>query len=187
MTQSHPVAAVFGSRRPQPSDALYTASVRVGYLLAQEGYTVMTGGYGGVMEAASKGAKQAGGHTIGVTVAAFEKPANEEGRSGPNPYVDETVQFEDLGRRLLYLCSSAQVAVAMKGGVGTLAEVAVVWNLLQSRAIMPMPFILYGSKWGEVLQLAYADGSYINAADMELFHTVNTPEEIAPILKETAT
>ncbi|NDJ35693.1 MAG: LOG family protein, partial [Chloroflexi bacterium] len=133
------IAAVFGSSRPQPGDPLYARAQRTGYLLAEHGYTVMTGGYNGVMEAASRGAKEANGTTIGVTVSLFEKIG---ARSGPNSYVDEVVTYDTLSERVLHLCTHGDVIVALDGGIGTLADIALTWSLMHSEEVAPRAVVV---------------------------------------------
>src|SRR3990172_1929274 len=113
MTHSH-IVAVFGGSSPQPGEPAYAEAEDVGRLLAESGYTVMTGGYGGTMEAASKGAKAAGGKVIGVTVGLFER---SEGRR-PNDFIDEVIRYDSLRDRLHHLVAECDAAVALRGGIG---------------------------------------------------------------------
>lgn len=138
-TASRPVAAVFGSARLQPGDAEYEESVRLGRLLAEAGWAVQTGGYDGVMAAVSRGAHAAGGHVIGVTLARFD------GAKRPNEWLLEEHEAEDLFARVRTL-TEADAWIAVAGGMGTLAEVAMAWNLLQNWPD-DRPLVLVGPRW----------------------------------------
>ncbi len=124
--------AVFGSARLRPGDAEYEAARRLGALIAREGWAVRTGGYNGAMAAVSEGAAGEGGHVIGVTVAGWAH------RLAPNRWVGEERAAEGLLARIEELLDSdAWVAVA--GGIGTLAELSLAWNLLQIGDLTPAP------------------------------------------------
>jgi hypothetical protein len=133
------VASVFGSSRVGAGDAEYEVARLTGELLARAGWAVMTGGYRGAMEAASRGAREAGGHVIGVTVSSWAD------RSGPNRWVVEERPEPDLVARLSRLVA-ADALLAVGGGVGTLAEVALSWNLMQ-RGHRSAPLVLVGRRW----------------------------------------
>src|SRR3989304_891341 len=113
------VVSVFGGSAPQPGSAPYDEAVLMGRLLAQAGYTVATGGYTGGMEAASRGAAEAGGHVIGVTCRLIE---NWREGFGPNQWVKEEIKFASLRERLYHLVTFCDAAVALGGGVGTLSQ-----------------------------------------------------------------
>lgn len=178
---SSPVVSVFGSAKVRPGDPLYSQAEHLGKLLAEAGYTVMTGGYTGTMEGISKGAKEAGGHVIGVTAAIFE---DSRLRKGPNAYVDEVVRYETLSERVYYLVTHCDAAIALAGGIGTLSEVALTWSFLQVGEIAPIPFVLLGESWGSVMQLFYGNGAYIREADMALWRVARTAEHALALLKD---
>ncbi len=119
-----PVVAVFGSSASVPGDAEYLQGVECGRRLAEAGLTVATGGYGGLMEAACRGAAEAGGPTIGVTA-----PTVFPGRSGANRWVHHEVPADDLVSRIAVLADIASGYIALPGSIGTLAELVVAWNL----------------------------------------------------------
>lgn len=116
--------AIFGSSQTEPDSADWIDAERVGARCAAAGLAVVTGGYGGTMEAASKGATQAGGHAIGVTA-----PDLFPGRSGANPFVTRTVEAAGLGERIGVLTDLTSGAIVLPGSIGTAAELAVAWNL----------------------------------------------------------
>ena len=101
MPENQIIATVFGSSRPSDGDADYAEARELGWALAEKGFTVCTGGYGGVMEAASRGAKDAGGRTLGVTAKFF-------GRS-PNRWVDEVIEVDTWQQRLFALIEQGNI------------------------------------------------------------------------------
>src|SRR5438105_11277691 len=123
---------VFGSSRVTPGEATYRDAMRLGRLLAQGGYTVCSGGYAGVMEAVSRGAAEAGGTVIGITVRAWAP------RLQANPWVATEVAAPHLFERLMRLTES-DAYIALEGGPGTLCEVALAWNLFQTESIPVRP------------------------------------------------
>jgi hypothetical protein len=170
--------SIYGGGAAPPGSPDYAAAEKMGALLAGAGYTIMTGGYSGVMEAASKGARDAGGRVVGVTVNRFR----EQGRDH-NTFVDEIISFDTLLERLHYLIARCDAAIAMPGGLGTLGEVALMWNLLQVGEIPPRPLILTGDHWAEVMQVFYGDGRYIREQHMALLQFARTPEQALTILR----
>jgi uncharacterized protein (TIGR00730 family) len=157
--------AVFGGAGAKPQDDIYRQAVELGAGLAKAGHTVMTGGYIGIMEAASKGAGEAGGHVIGVTCDEIEsfRPTK------PNPWVKEEWRFVTLSDRLMNLVNRCDAAIAMPGGVGTLAEISILWNQILIHAISPKPVILVGNGWQVTFEaLLQAQGGFINLHDREL-------------------
>jgi uncharacterized protein (TIGR00730 family) len=143
---------VFGGSQTQPEDMLYQEAHRLGYLLGSNGHTVLTGGYIGVMEAVSQGAAEAGGHVIGITCDEIEawRPI------GPNKWVQEERRYPTLKERLFALIEGCDAALAMPGGIGTLAEVAMMWSQMQSNAIHSRPLILIGPGWRSTFQAFYS-------------------------------
>lgn len=174
------VISVFGSARIRPGRPTWQEAEQVGLLLARAGATVMTGGYGGVMEAASKGAREAGGHVIGVTVGAFEKLGR---RSGPNPYIDELIHYDTLSARLLHVVKECDGAVACDGGIGTLSEVSLMWSLVQTGEMLPAPIILLGDRWQPTLD-AYMEADFISPAELNLLQVVRGPHDVVPVLAD---
>ncbi len=143
MTHSKgPIVTVYGSSSPKEGSFDYEQARALGRLLAQQGYVVATGGYTGTMEGASRGAKEAGGHVIGVTTALFDKA-----RPTANPYIDEEIKLPTLFQRLHYLVTLADAWVALPGGIGTLSEVSLTWSLMQTGELRHGPFVLVGEMW----------------------------------------
>lgn len=138
-----PNITVFGGSQIKPSDSEYAIALELGEHLGRHGYTVLTGGYMGAMEAVSRGAAEAGAHVIGVTCNDIEawRPV------GPNPWLKEEIRMNTLLERMLHLINSCDAALALPGGVGTLTEVMLTWNLLLTESITPRPLILIGAQW----------------------------------------
>jgi len=135
---------VFGSSEPPPGHALYEEARRVGALLARAGCVVINGGYGGVMEACSLGAREAEGHVIGITVASFD------GRA-PNRFLVEERREPDLYGRTRRLIEDSDAFIILAGRSGTLAELALVWALVRSGQMPDRPVALLGREWPELL------------------------------------
>ncbi len=144
MSEAQIIATVFGSSRPSEGEADYAEARELGWALAAKGFTVCSGGYGGVMEAVSRGAKDAGGHTLAVTAKFF-------GRE-PNRWVDEVMQVETWQERLFALIEQGNCYVVCKGGTGTLVELSVVWELLNKGIIKRKPFVAIGEFWRPIVE-----------------------------------
>lgn len=139
---------VFGGARVEPDSDEYLAAQELGRALAQRGFSVVTGGYNGVMEAVSRGAKEAGGLAIGVTVDVI---ATNFARV-PNSYVDQEVKTAALLERIDKMVELGSAYVVLPGGAGTLAELGVVWNLALLGAIKQKPIVVVGAGWERVLR-----------------------------------
>jgi uncharacterized protein (TIGR00730 family) len=151
--------AIFGGATPQNGGTSYEDAFRLGQKLAQAGHTVLTGGYIGTMEAASRGAAEAGGHVIGVTCEEVENWRMVK----PNAWVLEERRFVTLHDRLLALIDGCDAAIALPGGVGTLLEVAMMWNRMIINAIPNRPLILVGEGWRETMTgFTHAQGGYVS-------------------------
>ena len=149
---------VFGGSNPDEQG--YQQALQLGRLLGQAGYTVLTGGYIGTMEAVSRGAAEAGAHVIGVTCDQIE----DWRKVRPNAWVKEEIRCRTLHQRLFALIENCDAALALPGGPGTLAEIAVMWNNLLIDAITPRPLALIGPGWQATIEQLYASlGSYIPA------------------------
>jgi len=144
-----PVIAVFGASQAQPGDPDYLAGIDCGRRLASAGFTVATGGYGGIMEAVCRGAAEAGGSTIGVTApTVFPK------RAGANRWVQNEVATADLVERIGVLTSMAAGYIAMPGSLGTLTELVMAWNLALVAPFSERsfgPIVTIGNTWRQVI------------------------------------
>lgn len=143
------IISVFGASGARPGDAEYAIGVETGRLLASHGLAVATGGYGGIMEAVCRGAAEAGGTTIGVTV-----PSVFPGRTGANEWVQIELTAKSLVHRLEMLTEIASGFIALPGSLGTLAELVLAWNLAFvapfAEADSP-PVVAVGEPWDTVV------------------------------------
>src|SRR5689334_18653668 len=161
------IVSVFGGSAPRPGSAPYAEAQALGGALARAGWTVATGGYSGVMEAASRGAHEAGGHVIGVTCGLIEEWKGLRA----NEWVIEEKRFATLRERLGHLVEFCDAAIALPGGVGTLSEVALTWSLLQTGEIARKPLILLGRVWRETVSAFLREGGmYLRPGDDALVY-----------------
>lgn len=139
--------AVFGGSQPKPGDPAYQDAQKLGDLLARAGYILLNGGYIGAMEATSRGANEAGGRVIGVTCDEIEawRPVKA------NRWVTEEWHYPTLQQRMFALIHNGDAYLALPGGVGTLAEITLTWNLLITGVLSPRPLILIGPGWQELV------------------------------------
>jgi len=180
MPNPQEVVTVFGSSRPRAGDADYQQARELGHALAGRGFIVCTGGYGGVMEGASRGAKEAGGRVLAVTAAFFSARANA--------WVDEEVRVATWQERLFELIRRGHGYVACKGGTGTLVELAVVWEMLNKGVMPSKPFVVLGEFWQPILdrvrEVELGHASLWGEATNRLIHIAHTPAEAAASLAE---
>ena len=161
---SHKRITVFGGSTPRPGDPAYQDAFNLGALIGQAGFIVLTGGYVGTMEAVSRGAREAGGHVIGVTCQEIEdfRPLP------PNPWIQEEMRYQTLRERMYALMDHCDLAMALPGGIGTLAEIAAMWSGLQTGGFGHPPIILIGPGWQRTFETMRADlGQYIRDAHWE--------------------
>jgi uncharacterized protein (TIGR00730 family) len=163
------VIAVFGGSRAQPGSVEYAEAYAVGKLLARAGFVVMNGGYAGTMEASARGAKENGGRAVGVL-------SDEFARLAPNAYLDETLRSEDLFARIRTMQSGAHGFIVLKGSMGTLAELALVWNLAKIDAAQRKPIILLGDAWAQVLR-SLRQHLPVTEEESSLLRVVAKPED----------
>ena len=172
MERTAPRIAVFGSSTARPGSPAWTLSHDLGAELARAGATVMTGGYGGIMEACSQGANEAGGTVIGVTVELFE-------RRGPvNRFVTERVHTPDLFERLRYLVHHADGFITVPGSIGTLTELFLTWTLLSVQGRPSAPLVLLGDHWADWLA-AHKHPSLVPDRLFEHVQIATSPAEAA--------
>ena len=144
------VVTVFGSAQVEPGSASYEQARVAGRLLAQAGLAVCSGGYGGVMEAVSRGAKDAGGVAIGV-------PARHFAGRIPNRWLEQVVWTDTFQERLQTMVDMCQAYLGLHGGIGTLTEIGLVWSLLQTHSIPSRPLILLRHPWQGLLDFCRAE------------------------------
>lgn len=171
-----PIVTVFGSNAVETDDAGYQEARELGRLLGQAGFTIANGGYYGTMEAVSRGAKEAGAHVIGVTTARFD-----DSRTEPNRWIDEEIKLPTLFQRLHYLVTCSDTLVALRGGVGTLSEVALSWSLMQVSEMPRKPFVLVGPHWQQIME-TYRHESTIKERDWALLSFAPSVHQVIPLL-----
>jgi len=175
----HPkIVTVFGSSRPGDGHADYVEALELGAALAASGFAVCTGGYGGVMEAVSRGARESGGRVLAVTSTFF--------RSRANRWVQEETRVATWQERLFELVRLGDGYVACKGGTGTLVELAVVWEMLNKKAMLERPFVVLGDFWQPILdrvrEVERGHASKWGESSDPLVHQAPTPAEAARFL-----
>jgi uncharacterized protein (TIGR00730 family) len=168
-----PRIAVFGSSRAVRGDPLFNQSLKMGRALGAAGYDVMTGGYMGVMEAVSQGAYDAGAHVLGITMKGFEDRAN--------PYVMDEIFTPNFYVRFRWLIDRADGFIAMRGGMGTLAEMTFAWQKLSLRMFTERPLILVGREWQAILEV-WADTMTVIPDDYHGLTVAPTPEKAVQTL-----
>jgi uncharacterized protein (TIGR00730 family) len=156
---------VFGGSQPKPRSPAYAEALELGRMLAERGHTVLTGGYIGTMEAVSRGAVEAGGHTVGVTCEEIETWRAVK----PNAWMKEEIRKKTLLERLATLITVCDAAIALPGGPGTLTEIALMWNLLIVESLPRRPLVLVGDGWQSVFDQFYNSlDVYIPASQREM-------------------
>ena len=170
-----PAVSIFGSARTRPEDPQYQKATEIAARFVKEGFGVITGGGGGIMEAANKGASEAGGTSVGLNIRLpFEQK--------PNPYANVQLEFNYFFIRKVMFIKYAAAYVVMPGGFGTLDELFEVMTLVQTRRIRPFPIILAGvDYWGGLLEWIKNQllaQRLISPDDMDIIQLLETPEEI---------
>lgn len=169
------IVTIFGGSRCDDTCSEYAEARRVGELLAGAGYTICTGGYLGVMEAASRGAREKGGRVLGIVMNQF--------RAEPNRFLTDKVATSHFYERLQHLITRSVGFIALRGGMGTVTEVSLVWNKLQTHVIEPRPLVLLGDCWPPVVR-AWQEHLVVNDKDVSVLDFARTPEEAVSIIKE---
>lgn len=167
--------AVFGSSEPKRGEALYEQAHEIGRLLAEAGLAVVTGGYGGVMEAASRGAVESGGSAIGVPCDIFETRR-------PNEYLTETIPSPDLHDRAGKLVERADGFVILQGKAGTLHELSLLWALHRAGCLAGRPVVLLGGRWRELLDHLERIG-ILEPPQLEISVVVDTAQQAVDVLR----
>jgi uncharacterized protein (TIGR00730 family) len=179
-----PAVSVFGSARTRPGSPEYEAGVAIGRALAEAGFCVITGGGPGSMEAANKGAGEAGGVSVGLGI---ELPFEQ----GLNPYVDIGVNFRYFFVRKTMFVKYASGFIVLPGGFGTLDELFEALTLVQTRKVTRFPIVLFGTAYWQGLidwvRNTVVDGGKASTIDLDLVHlTDDVGEAIALMTKEAA-
>jgi len=176
MAGNRATVSVYGSGSAPPEHEVLAQAEELGRLLAEAGFDLVCGGYGGTMEAVSRGAAQAGGEVTGVTMDLFSP------RRTPNPWLTKERRVKDFFPRLKRL-TSADAFVVLQGGIGTLTEATLTWSLLQTGQISARPFIFIGENWRRLFA-AFRAETLVSEADFNLVRVVDSPGEAVLALKE---
>ncbi len=182
MSRIGPCVSIFGSARTKVGDKYYELAEKISYQLTQQGYGIITGGGPGIMEAGNKGAHRGNGISVGLNI---DLPFEQK----DNPYIDrdKNLEFDYFFVRKVMFVKYAQGFVAMPGGFGTLDELFEAMTLIQTQKIGKFPIVLVGSEfWNGMLdwikKVLLEQHGNISAADLDLFHIVDTAEEVVDII-----
>jgi uncharacterized protein (TIGR00730 family) len=171
------IVTIFGGSKCDEESEEYGQALELGRLLAEAGFTICTGGYLGVMEGASRGARERGGRVLGIVMNQF--------KSEPNRYLTDKVASAHFYERLQNLITRSVGFIALRGGVGTVTELSLVWNKLQTKVIEPRPVVLLGACWPPVIE-AFKKLLVVDERDVSLLDFADTPGEAVRIIKEKA-
>ena len=176
-----PAVSIFGSARTRPDDSQYKKAEAIAALFVKNGFGVITGGGGGIMEAANKGAAEAGGTSVGLNIRLpFEQK--------PNPYATIQMEFKYFFIRKVMFIKYAAAYIVMPGGFGTMDELFEVITLVQTRRIRPFPIIMVGSDhWAGMLgwiRNRLLTQSLISPKDMDIIQVLDNPEEIVDTVRK---
>lgn len=177
-----PAVSIFGSARIKPDDPIYQKAERIAALFAKNKFAVITGGGGGVMEAANKGAAEAGGQSIGLNIVL---PREQK----PNPYSNIKLEFNYFFIRKVMFIKYAAAYIIMPGGFGTLDELFESVTLIQTQRIKPLPVIMVGTDyWGGlkswIESRLLVNEKMISPNDFEILQVMDDPEEIVKAVKK---
>ena len=181
LSNVHNAVTIFGSARVKPEDEYYQQTERLAGLLVKEGFSVITGGGPGIMEAANKGAAEAGGKSVGLNI---KLPFEQK----PNPYANIHIEYKYFFVRKVMFVKYAVAYVIMPGGFGTMDEFFEALTLIQTRKTKPFPVILMGSEYWQGLinwlKNNMLKEDKILPADLELIQVVDEPEDVVKLIKK---
>jgi hypothetical protein len=181
LAELHPLVSIFGSSRAKEGDEIYQKAERIGQLLAENGFGVITGGGPGVMEAANKGAALVGGKSIGLNI---ELPLEQT----PNPYTNIKLNFHYFFVRKVMFVKYAVAYIILPGGFGTMDELFESITLIQTHKIRPFPVILVGSDYWKGLlgwiKEVVLKAEKISPEDLEIPQVIDEPTEIIKAIKK---
>jgi len=177
-----PAVSIFGSARTKPGSLAYKKAENLAELFVKNNYSVITGGGGGIMEAANKGAAKAGGKSVGLNIMLpFEQV--------PNRYSNVRLNFHYFFIRKLMFVKYAMAYIIMPGGFGTLDEMFEAVTLVQTQRIRPLPIILVGTDyWAGLLEWVKTrllEDKAISPQDIDILQVMDDPEDIVKLIKKT--
>ena len=181
LSKVHNAVTIFGSARLKPDDKYYHMAEKLGQLLAQNGFAVMTGGGPGIMEAANKGAAEAGGQSVGMNI---KLPFEQK----PNPYANLQLDYKYFFIRKVMFVKYAMAYVIMPGGYGTMDEFFEALTLIQTKRVKSFPVILMGREYWQGLLDWLKDSmvqkNMILPFDLEMIQLIDEPEEVVKHIKK---
>jgi uncharacterized protein (TIGR00730 family) len=169
------IVTIFGGSKCRHDSLEYVEAREMGRLLAEAGFTICTGGYLGIMEASSRGAREAGGRVLGIVMNQF--------KSEPNRFLTDKVATNHFYERLQNLITRSVGFVAFKGGMGTVTEISLVWNKLQTRVLEKRPLVLVGDCWKGVVE-AWQENLVVNADDVSMLSFADNANDAFKIIVE---
>ncbi|HOP47843.1 MAG TPA: TIGR00730 family Rossman fold protein [Desulfobacteraceae bacterium] len=182
LPEVYPAVSIFGSARTKPNSADYKMAEKAARLLVENGFNIISGGGPGIMEAANKGAAEAGGKSVGLHI---HLPNEQQ----PNEFANIRLDFKYFFIRKVMFVKYAVAYLIMPGGFGTLDELFEALTLIQTKRIRSFPVVLINSKfWKGLLDWAketLIKEKTISEADFDIFNIVDTPEEAVNIIKRT--
>jgi uncharacterized protein (TIGR00730 family) len=175
LTGIEPAVTIYGSSRLKADDKLYAQTEEIAYQLGQLGFSIVTGGGPGAMEAANKGAKRAGVESVGLNIELPQEQA-------VNVYTTKSIIFHHFFARKVMLVKYATAFVIIPGGLGTLDELTEVLTMMQTHKIKPFPVILFNSKYWkgflDWLKSSVLDKGCVSEEDLDLLIVCDRPEEV---------
>lgn len=181
LSNVHNAVTIFGSARVKPGDKYYQMAEKLGQLLAQNGFAVITGGGPGIMEAGNKGAAEAGGQAVGMNI---KLPFEQK----PNPYANIQIDYKYFFIRKVMFVKYAVAYVIMPGGYGTMDELFEALTLIQTKRVRSFPLILMGREYWQGLldwlKNSMQQKSMILPCDIEMIQIIDEPEEVVKHIKK---
>jgi len=175
LSNIEPAVTIYGSARLGTDDELYSQTEEIAYRLGQMGFTIITGGGPGIMEAANKGALKAGVTSIGLNIELSEEQAS-------NAYTTKSITFNHFFARKVMLVKYASAFIIMPGGLGTLDELTEVLTLMQTHKIKPFPVVLFNSQYWkgflDWLQSTVLAREFISEEDLDLLRVCDYVDEV---------
>lgn len=169
------IVTIFGGSKCREDSQEYREAKQLGARLAEEGFTICTGGYLGIMEAASRGAREKGGRVLGIVMNQF--------KSEPNRYLTDKVATDHFYDRLQNLITRSVGFVAFRGGMGTVTEISLVWNKLTTGVIGKRPLVLVGECWKPVVE-AWQTNLVVSDNDTSFLDFASNADAAAEIILE---
>jgi uncharacterized protein (TIGR00730 family) len=172
------IVTIFGGSKCRQDTPEYQDAMELGKRLAEAGFTICTGGYLGIMEAASRGARENGGRVFGIVMNQF--------KSEPNRYLTDKVATDHFYDRLQNLITRSVGFVAFRGGMGTVTEVSLVWNKLQTGVLSRRPLVLVGDSWPPVVE-SWTTNLVVSDEDVSYLDFAANAAEAAEIISQKST